>query len=48
MTSQVTLANKPAISAPTDLLRRHDYAVDVLGGATGGQYIEDYHEHGGS
>jgi hypothetical protein len=21
---------------------------DVLGGATGGQYIEDYHEHGGS
>jgi hypothetical protein len=29
------------------LLRRHDYAVDVLGGATGDQYIEDYHEHGG-
>ena len=29
------------------LLRRHDYAVDVLGGATGAQYIEDYHEHGG-
>jgi hypothetical protein len=33
---------------PDGLLRRHDYAVDVLGGATGGQYIEDYHEHGGS
>jgi hypothetical protein len=29
------------------LLRRHDYAVDVLGGATGAQYVEDYHEHGG-
>ena len=32
---------------PDGLLRRHDYAVDVLGGATGAQYIEDYHEHGG-
>jgi hypothetical protein len=32
---------------PDGLLRRHDYAVDVLGGATGAQYIEDYHEHAG-
>ena len=29
------------------LLRRHDYAVDVLGGATGAQYIHDYQEVGG-
>src|SRR5260370_32943888 len=29
------------------LLRRHDYAVDVLGGATGAQYIGGYHQHGG-
>jgi hypothetical protein len=29
------------------LLRRHDYAVDVLGGAKGAHYIGDYREHGG-
>ena len=29
------------------LLRRHDYAVDVLGGATGAHYIGDYRDHGG-
>jgi hypothetical protein len=27
---------------PDGLLRRHDYAVDVLGGSMGGQYISDY------
>jgi hypothetical protein len=29
------------------LLRRHDYAVDVLRGATGAHYIDDYRDHGG-
>jgi hypothetical protein len=28
-------------------LRRHDYAVDVLGGAKGAHYIDDYRDHGG-
>lgn len=32
---------------PDGLLRRHDYAVDVLGGATGANYAEDYHRHDG-
>jgi len=32
---------------PDGLLRRHDYAVDVLGGAKGAQYIGDYRDHGG-
>jgi hypothetical protein len=32
---------------PDGLLRRHDYAVDILGGAKGAQYIGDYHDHGG-
>jgi hypothetical protein len=32
---------------PDGLLRRHDYAVDVLGGAKGAHYIGDYHDHGG-
>ncbi len=27
---------------PDGLLRRHDYAVDVLGGATGAHYVDDY------
>jgi len=27
---------------PDGLLRRHDYAVDVLGGAVGAQYVGDY------
>jgi hypothetical protein len=29
------------------LMRRHDYAVDVLGGASGAHYIHDYREVGG-
>jgi hypothetical protein len=29
------------------LMRRHDYAVDVLGGATGAHYIHDYHQVSG-
>jgi hypothetical protein len=29
------------------LMRRHDYAVDVLGGATGAHYIHDYQQVGG-
>jgi hypothetical protein len=29
------------------LLRRHDYAVDVLGGAKGAHYIGDYRDHDG-
>lgn len=29
---------------PDGLMRRHDYAVDVLGGATGAQYIDDYRD----
>jgi hypothetical protein len=29
------------------LLRRHDYAVDVLGGATGARYIGNYRDHDG-
>ena len=32
---------------PDGLLRRHDYAVDVLGGANGAHYIGDYRDHGG-
>jgi hypothetical protein len=32
---------------PDGLLRRHDYAVDVLGGATGAHYIGDYRDRGG-
>jgi|HubBroStandDraft_3_1064219.scaffolds.fasta_scaffold100732_2 hypothetical protein len=28
--------------AADGLMRRHDYAVDVLGGATGAHYIDDY------
>ena len=32
---------------PDGLLRRHDYAVDVLGGATGAHYINDYRDHRG-
>ena len=32
---------------PDGLLRRHDYAVDVLGGAKGAHYIGDYRDHGG-
>jgi hypothetical protein len=32
---------------PDGRLRRHDYAVDVLGGATGAHYAGDYREHGG-
>ncbi len=32
---------------PDGLMRRHDYAVDVLGGAQAAQYIGDYHDHGG-
>jgi hypothetical protein len=32
---------------PDGLIRRHDYAVDVLGGATGAHYISDYREFGG-
>jgi hypothetical protein len=29
------------------LLRRHDYAVDVLGGATGAHYVDGYQDHNG-
>jgi hypothetical protein len=29
------------------LMRRHDYTVDVLGGAQGAHYIDDYRDHGG-
>jgi hypothetical protein len=32
---------------PDGLMRRHDYSVDVLGGATGAQYIHDYRQVGG-
>jgi hypothetical protein len=32
---------------PDGLMRRHDYAVDVLGGAEGAHYISDYRDHGG-
>lgn len=32
---------------PDGLLRRHDYAVDVLDGATGAHYVGDYREHDG-
>jgi hypothetical protein len=32
---------------PDGLLRRHDYDVDVLGGATGAHYVDDYQSHGG-
>jgi hypothetical protein len=31
---------------PNGLLRRHDYAVDVLGSAKGAPYISDNREHG--
>jgi len=29
-------------------LRRHDYAVDVLGGAKGAHYIGDYNDNSGT
>ncbi len=29
---------------PDGLLRRHDYSVDILGGATGLNYASDYRE----
>ena len=29
---------------PDGLMRRHDYTVDILGGATGANYISDYRE----
>ena len=32
---------------PDGLMRRHDYAVDVLGGAQGAHYIGDYRAHAG-
>jgi hypothetical protein len=32
---------------PDGLLRRHDYTVDILGGATGLNYASDYREAGG-
>jgi hypothetical protein len=32
---------------PDGLLRRHDYAVDVLGGSKGAHYVHDYEEHDG-
>ena len=32
---------------PDGLLRRHDYTVDILGGATGLNYASDYREVGG-
>lgn len=32
---------------PDGLLRRHDYTVDVLGGAAGAHYIDDYRETAG-
>jgi hypothetical protein len=32
---------------PDGLLRRHDYTVDILGGATGLNYASDYQEVGG-
>jgi hypothetical protein len=32
---------------PDGLMRRHDYTVDVLGGATGANYSADYHEFQG-
>ena len=32
---------------PDGLLRRHDYSVDVLGGASATQYIADYRERNG-
>ena len=28
-------------------MRRHDYAVDVLGGAKGAHYVGDYRDQGG-
>jgi hypothetical protein len=32
---------------PDGLLRRHDYAVDVLGGGEGAHYVHDYQDHDG-
>jgi hypothetical protein len=32
---------------PVGLLRRHDYAVDILGGSVGAQYIAAYREFDG-
>jgi hypothetical protein len=32
---------------PDSLLRRHDYAVDVLGGGVAAHYIDDYRNNGG-
>jgi hypothetical protein len=36
-----------ATRRPDGLLRRHDYVVDVLGGAMGAHYIDDYRDHSG-
>ncbi len=32
---------------PDGLLRRHDYAVYILGGATGAHYVDGYQDHDG-
>jgi hypothetical protein len=32
---------------PDSLMRRHDYSVDVMGGATGANYTSDYREFQG-
>jgi hypothetical protein len=32
---------------PDGLMRRHDYSVDVMGGATGANYASDYREFRG-
>ena len=32
---------------PDGLMRRHDYTVDILGGATGANYVSDYRDFQG-
>jgi hypothetical protein len=32
---------------PDGLMRRHDYVVDIMGGADGAHYVGDYRNHGG-
>jgi hypothetical protein len=39
--------NQISCFGPDGLLRRHDYTVDILGGATGLNYASDYRDVGG-
>jgi hypothetical protein len=43
----LTTRQQTTYFGPDGLLRRHDYAVDILGGSLGAQYIAAYREFDG-